>query len=232
MQKYSNYNSHQCHHQEPHHPPHSSYYFVSGPEQQEEHRQQAAAAAAASHQHYHPAPFYSAAAAATPPNDSDVFDYRHLKHRQQHDEFSVTGVSREGRGPLKTKSKNAAASPHIDTNDNGNYWIGQEHNHHTAAPEEYQRPDKHVPADRRRHMNIFDKLTNPNLFTGIHKHRFDPSTGRGKGKEGRDVITKGGGHLGRGTVHVNRGRKVDWANSLRPIPTEDEALISLESGWR
>jgi len=33
--------------------------------------------------------------------------------------------------------------------------------------------------------NIFDRLTNPKLYTGAHKHRFDPD-GKGLGKAGRN----------------------------------------------
>lgn len=34
-------------------------------------------------------------------------------------------------------------------------------------------------------QSIFDKLTDPKLYTGSHKHRFDPETGKGRGKAGR-----------------------------------------------
>ncbi len=37
-------------------------------------------------------------------------------------------------------------------------------------------------------------MTDPQLFTGAHKHRFDPKTGRGKGLSGRDSVRKGAGH--------------------------------------
>ncbi len=38
---------------------------------------------------------------------------------------------------------------------------------------------------------IYDKLTDSSQYTGAHKHRFDED-GRGRGKAGRDVISKGG----------------------------------------
>lgn len=44
--------------------------------------------------------------------------------------------------------------------------------------------------------SIFDKLTDPALYTGSHKHRFDRE-GRGRGLEGRDSVSKG---LGTGAV--------------------------------
>jgi hypothetical protein len=46
------------------------------------------------------------------------------------------------------------------------------------------------------HRSIFDKLTDPSLYTGSHKHRFDEE-GRGRGLEGRDSVSKG---LGTGAV--------------------------------
>ena len=35
---------------------------------------------------------------------------------------------------------------------------------------------------RRKSGKVFSKMTDPQLFTGAHKHRFDPKTGRGKGR--------------------------------------------------
>mmetsp|Transcript_19215 Transcript_19215/g.31531 ORF Transcript_19215/g.31531 Transcript_19215/m.31531 type:complete len:323 (-) Transcript_19215:24-992(-) len=43
------------------------------------------------------------------------------------------------------------------------------------------------------HESIFDKLTDPSLYTGAHRHRFDSTTGKGKGIAGRDRISKGDG---------------------------------------
>lgn len=45
--------------------------------------------------------------------------------------------------------------------------------------------------------SIFDKLTDPSLYTGTHKHRFDPKTGKGLGLAGRDSIAKGYGTVNR-----------------------------------
>jgi hypothetical protein len=41
--------------------------------------------------------------------------------------------------------------------------------------------------------NIFDKLTDVRQYTGAHKARFDPTTGQGRGLEGRDSIMLGPG---------------------------------------
>mmetsp|Transcript_56987 Transcript_56987/g.102007 ORF Transcript_56987/g.102007 Transcript_56987/m.102007 type:complete len:375 (-) Transcript_56987:25-1149(-) len=41
---------------------------------------------------------------------------------------------------------------------------------------------------------VFSRLTDTSSYTGAHKHRFD-ETGRGLGREGRDCISKGVGHL-------------------------------------
>ena len=43
--------------------------------------------------------------------------------------------------------------------------------------------------------NIFDRLTDSSKYTGTHKHRFDAS-GRGRGLDGRDRVSKGGFGLG------------------------------------
>jgi len=43
------------------------------------------------------------------------------------------------------------------------------------------------------YKSVFDKLTDPHLYTGMHKHRFDPSTGQGLGRRGRDSVGKGAG---------------------------------------
>jgi hypothetical protein len=40
---------------------------------------------------------------------------------------------------------------------------------------------------------IFARLTDSRLYTGHHKHRFDPSTGEGRGLSGRDSLSKGSG---------------------------------------
>jgi len=43
------------------------------------------------------------------------------------------------------------------------------------------------------YKSVFDKLTDPTLYTGMHKHRFDMQTGQGLGRKGRDSIGKGNG---------------------------------------
>jgi len=42
----------------------------------------------------------------------------------------------------------------------------------------------------REFKSVYDKLTDVSLYTGTHKHRFDPETGRGLGREGRDAPIK------------------------------------------
>lgn len=60
--------------------------------------------------------------------------------------------------------------------------------------------------------SIFDKLTDPSLYTGAHKHRFDPTTGKGLGLAGRDRIAKGSG-----TVQGYSGGNVsDLSQITRP----------------
>ena len=43
------------------------------------------------------------------------------------------------------------------------------------------------------YKSVFDKLTDHTLYTGTHKHRFDPETGQGRGSRGRESIGKGHG---------------------------------------
>eukprot|EP01065_Artemidia_motanka_P014641 TRINITY_DN18516_c0_g1_i1.p1 TRINITY_DN18516_c0_g1~~TRINITY_DN18516_c0_g1_i1.p1 ORF type:complete len:257 (+),score=53.32 TRINITY_DN18516_c0_g1_i1:64-771(+) len=68
-------------------------------------------------------------------------------------------------------------------------------------------------AERWARRNVFDRLLDPKGFTGTHKHRFDASTGRGRGSRGRDDGPKGRGHEGRGTVHG--GSRMNWQGCLR-----------------
>jgi len=43
------------------------------------------------------------------------------------------------------------------------------------------------------YKSVFDKLTDHSLYTGTHKHRFNPVTGQGLGLKGRESIGKGRG---------------------------------------
>ena len=72
---------------------------------------------------------------------------------------------------------------------------------------------------------IFDRLSDPRLYTGHHKHRFDEN-GRGKGVVGRDTAAKGAGNRSSpyrgGAVH-------DLAQIMRPgfhSPTRETRIIS------
>ena len=50
-------------------------------------------------------------------------------------------------------------------------------------------------ATRSTTASVFDRLSNTSSFTGYHKHRFDPVTGKGKGRSGRSLAAKGYGHV-------------------------------------
>lgn len=100
------------------------------------------------------------------------------------------------------------------------------------------------------HRSIFDKLTDPSLYTGSHKHRFDED-GRGRGLEGRDSVAKGLGtgavlsYYGDGPVlsiaqlvrnekldpgHMNKVRKFDDGTTiLNPI---NRSLKAADGAWR
>ncbi|KAJ9469687.1 hypothetical protein DIPPA_00115 [Diplonema papillatum] len=64
--------------------------------------------------------------------------------------------------------------------------------------------------------DIIDKMTDPSLYTGSHKHRFDEQ-GRGRGREGRDLGARGHGTT---TAVGPQGEYLDveasrWAGNLR-----------------
>lgn len=44
--------------------------------------------------------------------------------------------------------------------------------------------------------SVYDRLTDPHGYTGLHKYRFDAETGRGLGLQGRDHAAKGMGSVG------------------------------------
>ena len=51
---------------------------------------------------------------------------------------------------------------------------------------------------------VLNKQTNVSLYTGIHRHRFDASTGKGLGNMGRDTVFKGPGHIPYNPTVLNR----------------------------
>ena len=89
------------------------------------------------------------------------------------------------------------------------------------SPRKTTSPDRPASSQRRRipiegNGGIFDKLTDPALFTGHHKHRFDDD-GRGKGLAGRDAVAKGSAHGGGGSTHAYQGGTVhDISQIMRP----------------
>ena len=73
---------------------------------------------------------------------------------------------------------------------------------------------------------IFDRLTDPHLFTGAHKHRFDKH-GHGRGLNGRDYVGKGTGTRSR----ANPGAVHDLSQITRsPLPTEKGKPVRTSSG--
>ncbi|KAH7827724.1 putative p25-alpha [Monocercomonoides exilis] len=53
------------------------------------------------------------------------------------------------------------------------------------APPTSPKSDGSAPKPKAKKSNIFDRLTDPKLYTGAHKNRFD-ADGKGRGKAGRD----------------------------------------------
>jgi len=73
----------------------------------------------------------------------------------------------------------------------------------TAVPNklESSRSASSLETVESKQKDVFDKLTDPRLYTGAHKSRFDLKTGRGKGLEGGDRAAKGVG-----TPHTPRSK--------------------------
>jgi len=72
---------------------------------------------------------------------------------------------------------------------------------------------------KKKDKSIFDKLTDPSLYTGSHKERFDEN-GKGKGLAGRDPTPKGDGYIGNGgAVIANRPVRTN----TEPPPSNTEA---------
>lgn len=96
------------------------------------------------------------------------------------------------------------------------------------------------PAPKR---TIFDKLTDPSLYTGSHKHRFDRE-GRGRGLEGRESVSKGLGtgavirYYGDGPVtsiaQLVRNERLDpqHMNKLRRFPDGSTILSPKNRSWK
>ena len=53
-------------------------------------------------------------------------------------------------------------------------------------------PEPEPPA-RPLPTNVHDRLADSSTFTGAHRQRFDPTTGKGRGLAGRDPAVKGAG---------------------------------------
>ena len=63
-----------------------------------------------------------------------------------------------------------------------------------SPPRRGQPPARSPRGDVADNEAVYARLTDPQKFTGAHKHRFD-STGLGRGLDGRDSIIKGGGNV-------------------------------------
>ena len=49
-----------------------------------------------------------------------------------------------------------------------------------------------LPAPRLSASQVYERLTDHSGFKGIHKHRFDSKSGKGKGRKGRDYVGRDG----------------------------------------
>ena len=60
--------------------------------------------------------------------------------------------------------------------------------------------------------NIFDRLTDHNLYTGTHQHRFD-KRGKGRGLAGRDRIMKGFGYASTSGSYAGQSKFIGNTNT-------------------
>ena len=63
---------------------------------------------------------------------------------------------------------------------------------------------------------IFERLTDSKLYTGHHKHRFDPETGEGLGLDGRESLSKGTGSILHVAVRPDGDKVTNIAQLFRP----------------
>ncbi|GMH91154.1 hypothetical protein TL16_g11976 [Triparma laevis f. inornata] len=91
-------------------------------------------------------------------------------------------------------------------------WEGQEDKLFKFLEEDFGQGDSVIPGQTAamkpedKEDFIFNKLTNPKLYTGASRHRFD-SKGIGRGAEGRDRVRKGGGGVGFSSFKGNSNDK-------------------------
>eukprot|EP01102_Stenamoeba_stenopodia_P022286 TRINITY_DN922_c0_g1_i2.p1 TRINITY_DN922_c0_g1~~TRINITY_DN922_c0_g1_i2.p1 ORF type:complete len:244 (-),score=59.51 TRINITY_DN922_c0_g1_i2:7-738(-) len=125
--------------------------------------------------------------------------------------IKVASVTRPGELPSSGSSKNAGSSVFDKLTDASQYTgshkqrfdetgkgKGKEGREDVVKNTGYVQgfdPNKNkAPPKQASGGSIFDKLTDPNQYTGAHKHRFD-ETGKGKGKEGREDVAKPTGYV-------------------------------------
>ena len=159
-------------------------------------------------------------------------------HKHRFDQETGEGRGLDGRDSL---SKGTGTVSHVEVRPDGDkvHSIAQlfrPHLHEVAHPsqqdESRQKREAVVSARTRRAKSprgegkpyteidikegsIFEKLTNPAEYTGHHKHRFDPETGRGRGLDGRDRIYKGNGSHITDPVSAN-GEVLGISQMMRP----------------
>lgn len=85
-----------------------------------------------------------------------------------------------------------------------------------AARRKAQQPPRGVTPTKTK-GNIFEKLTDHREYTGYHRHRFDEE-GKGKGKAGRDTVSKGTGSVQNAPAAVETGDDIvrDISQLMRP----------------
>ena len=77
--------------------------------------------------------------------------------------------------------------------------------------------------------DLLDKLTDPTLYTGSHKHRFD-ERGKGRGAVGRDLGARGTGSTVRPVAPEMDIRGTAWASGLRGSLYEPKQSVA--TGYR
>eukprot|EP01012_Entosiphon_sulcatum_P049803 TRINITY_DN6850_c0_g1_i1.p1 TRINITY_DN6850_c0_g1~~TRINITY_DN6850_c0_g1_i1.p1 ORF type:complete len:281 (-),score=19.83 TRINITY_DN6850_c0_g1_i1:32-874(-) len=116
--------------------------------------------------------------------------------------------------PLGTRASSVTPRPRSSSTDPRPERSAVQRSYSQSGDRPLSTPVRQVTPDRRRTINspdtfrksplvarrltendgVFDRLTNPKLFTGTHQFRFDEN-GRGLGAQGRDTGPKGKGSL-------------------------------------
>mmetsp|Transcript_13817 Transcript_13817/g.23764 ORF Transcript_13817/g.23764 Transcript_13817/m.23764 type:complete len:313 (-) Transcript_13817:233-1171(-) len=139
----------------------------------------------------------------------DYYEVENPNYTGEHDRFYyVNRITKETTWvvPYLVPTKDLSVPPPPSSPPSGGSFRSRQKNREPISPafpsshyereinSESKQQDMETPPRRNNSKrDIFDKLTDPRLYTGAHRHRFDTSTGKGRGLAGRDNAFKGNG---------------------------------------